>query len=115
MFSEFNNLNEAFCKERFGELYAAYSLKNKTMLMYWGFEYVRKLCLALVVVFIQEDLGLQTSALFISCLCIAAAGAFIRTKESAFDRAMEMFNEVKLIVIMYHMMFFSEFGPEPES
>ena len=26
MFSEFKNLNEAFCKERFGELYAAYSL-----------------------------------------------------------------------------------------
>ena len=85
------------------------------MLLYWGLEYVRKLCLALVVVFIQDDLGLQSAALYISCLFIASAGAFIRTKESAFDRAMEMFNEVKLIVIMYHMMFFSEFGPEPEA
>ena len=54
------------------------------------------------------------ASLYISCLIIASAGAYIRTKESAFDRAMEMFNEIKLIVIMYHLMYFSDMGPEPE-
>ena len=58
MLSNFNDLNEVFCKERFGELYAAYSLKNKTMLLYWGLEYSRKLLLATIVVFVQDDLGL---------------------------------------------------------
>ena len=52
-------------------------------------------------------------ALYVSCLIVAACGAFIDAKVRRFDRMMDMFNEVKLIVIMYHMMCFSSLVPDP--
>ena len=52
MYSNFAELKEVYCEERFGELWQAYSLKSKLMLLYWGSEYIRKMILALVVVFI---------------------------------------------------------------
>ena len=43
------------------------------------------------------------------------ANGHITVKKSSFDQKMEAFNEVKLIVIMYHMLTFTQAGPDPET
>ena len=52
--------------------------------------------------------------LYVTCLLIAAIGTFTRAKMTKFDRNMDIFNEMKLMVIMYHMMCFSGLVPDPE-
>lgn len=54
-------------------------------------------------------------ALYATSLIVAASQAYTLARDTKFDRAMEIFNEVKLIVIMYHMMYFSDLGPDPET
>jgi len=43
------------------------------------------------------------------------AGGFINARNAKFDRNMDTFNEAKLIVIMYHMMLFTDLLPDPET
>lgn len=40
---------------------------------------------------------------------------YIDVRTSKFDRMMDIFNEAKLIVIMYHMILFTDFLPDPEA
>lgn len=52
MLGNFDQLKQPYTERRFGELYAAYSLERKTVLVHWGIEYARKITLALIVVFV---------------------------------------------------------------
>lgn len=50
MYRQHESLGQQDLKSKYGELYEGYSLKNKSMLIFWGLEYVRKMLLAIVVV-----------------------------------------------------------------
>ena len=53
--------------------------------------------------------------LYMSSVMIIIATGFINVRTSSFDRKMDIFNEVKLIFVMYHMMLFTDFLPDPET
>ena len=53
--------------------------------------------------------------LFMSSIAMIIANGHIKAKNSKFDQRMEAFNEVKLLLIMYHMLCFTNLGPDPET
>ena len=102
-------------ERRFGEIYAGFNLDHKGMIVYWFLDYLRKFLLAFSVVIYQEQLWLQAFIGFMSSICMIIANGHIKAKASSYDQKMEAFNEVKLIFIMYHLMLFTDFGPDPET
>mmetsp|Transcript_13181 Transcript_13181/g.17922 ORF Transcript_13181/g.17922 Transcript_13181/m.17922 type:complete len:291 (+) Transcript_13181:2003-2875(+) len=101
--------------EKFGEMTTGFNLDEKYVFLYWTLEYVRKGCLALVVVLTNEHLWLQMLTLFMLSILLIIVGGWTNARKDRFDRNMDMFNECKLIYIMYHMMLFTDFVPQPET
>ena len=53
--------------------------------------------------------------LYMTSVCIIISAGHIKVRVSAFDRNMDLFNEMKLIWLMYHLMLFTMFVPEVET
>lgn len=116
MYRNWKSLNMAKTRGRYGELYAGFNTKDGYwMLFYWFIDYVRKFLLAISVVVYQDQLWLQLLVLTMSSIFIIIANGHIKAKTSKFDQRMEAFNEVKLLLLMYHMLCFTELGPDPET
>ena len=54
-------------------------------------------------------------ALYMLSIFIIIAAGHIDARISNYDRWMDIFNEGKLIIIMYHLMTFTDFVPDPET
>ena len=94
---------------------AGYDTGNKNFLWYWSMEYVRKASLALVVVLTPYQLWLQMFVLYMTCVGMIIIGGHIRVRTTRFAKGMGYFNEMKLILIMYHLMLFTDFVPAIET
>lgn len=74
---------------------------------------MRKIILALNVVVFQTRFFLQMTSLFISSMFLLLITVQFRTRNTRFSTRMDSFNEIKLIVLMYHMMLFTMAVPDP--
>lgn len=83
------------------------------MLIFWGLDYARKCCLALTVTFTLTHLWLQMFVLYMFSVALIIAAGHLDARKSRFDRQMDIFNEAKLIIIMYHLMLFTDYVPSP--
>ena len=61
-----------------------------------------------------NSLWLQMMALFYSSVIMVILGGNLNVRTTSYARKMDLFNEVRLIVIMYHMMLFTMFVPDLE-
>ena len=50
--------------------------------------------------------------LYMSSIFLIIANGYIDARKTSYDRKMDRFNELKLIVLMYHMMLFTQFVPD---
>ena len=62
-----------------------------------------------------EQLWLQVFALFMLSVLIVISAGFIDSRINKQDRNTDIFNEIKLVLIMYHMIVFTDFVPEIET
>ena len=92
-----------------------YNLDSSLTIFYWLMEYVRRISLAIVVVMASTHLWLQMYNLFMLSTFIIIAAGYIDARTRRYDRYMDVFNEIKLIVIMYHLMTFTDFVPAAET
>ena len=115
MCKKFTRLSEKVVEARIGEFYASYNIDHRQMLIYWAMEYVRKILLAVVVTITQKIFCLQMFVCFMSSVFFIIAAGHINHRNSKFDSRMDVFNEIKLIFIMYHMILFTNFVSEPET
>lgn len=53
--------------------------------------------------------------LFMSSTMIVITAGFIKARRKKADMVMDVFNEVKLVMIMYHMILFTDFVPVIET
>ena len=67
----------------------------------------------MVVVYTRTHLWLQLLSFFLLSIFIIISAGFIDARDSKFDRVMDAFNEAKIILLMYHMMLFTDFLPDP--
>ena len=81
------------------------------MLIFWLADFFRKALLSVVMIFARGKAWLQLVTFFYTCQAMIAIGSFTNARNCSFDRRMDIFNEIKLILILYHMMTFSELGP----
>ena len=58
---------------------------------------------------------MQGLLLFMSSVFVIIAAFYIKARNTKFDQRMDIFNEIKLIVVMYHMILFTDFVPDPET
>ena len=114
MYSKFSKLNETACKSKYGEIYEGYNINDKSMLIYWGLDYLRKVLLVLVVVMLQDQYWLQMFTLFMSSVFLIICNGYTNARTNSYDRKMDRFNEIKLIILMYHLMLFTQFVPDVE-
>ena len=94
-------------------MYEGYNIQTRYFILYWTADYVRKVMLALVVVIFQTTFWLQMTILFVSSLFILMVSVSVRTRMTTFSTRMDSFNEIKILVIMYHMMLFTMAVPDP--
>ena len=52
-------------------------------------------------------------ALYMLSVFLIIASGYINVRRTNFERRMDVFNEVKVIIIMYHLMLFTDFLPDP--
>lgn len=108
-------LHSARMKQRFGELHEGYTINDYSTLFLWFLEYFRKASLCFVIILASTHLWLQMLNLIMMSIFIIIAEGYINARKSNFDRNMNLYNEAKLIFIMYHLILFSDFLPNPES
>ena len=53
--------------------------------------------------------------LFYTSIMVIIAAGHIKARKNKFDTFLDIMNETKLIVIMYHMILFTDFVPEFET
>jgi len=90
-------------------------LRDLLTIFYWVLDYMRKACLVVVVVYAPTHFWLHFLTLVMSSIFVIIASGYIDARTSRFDRLMDVFNEAKLIVIVYHLCLFTDFVPEPET
>ena len=79
------------------------------MLIHLESDYLRKIFLCLAIVLTQTNIWLQTFVLFMTSIVHLIAINWLPISLTNQSKAMETFNEIKLIVITYHMMLFTDF------
>ena len=47
-------------------------------------------------------------------MTLMTATHYTQARNTAFDRRMDVFNEAKILILMYHMIIFTEFVDDPE-
>ena len=78
MYRNFGRLNERELLERYGEMYMGYNVsESRKMLIYWGAEYVRKVLIAVTLVFMRSHFWAQIIVFFqCTTILVIFAGYF---------------------------------------
>ena len=115
MLGNWSMLEHEYIKGRFGEIYEGFNVKSKQMVFYWGIESLRKTLLCLVVIIYPDFIAAQSMILFLTSIALIIAAGYFKARNSSYDRKMDIFQEAKLIVIMYHLMLFTMFVSDLET
>ena len=111
----FNLLTNKRFNEKYGELYAGLNITRINVVHHVRLDYFRKVVICISVVFYQEGLWAQILiCIMMSVFLIISAGT-LNPSLSRADMYMERFNETRLIIIVYHIMCFTDFIPDSET
>ena len=111
MHRNFKSLKEDKIIAKYGEVYQGYSTKSRKMLIFWLLDILRKAGICLAIICASEQLWLQMLVVFFSSVTLIIAATITKARNTNFDRRMDIFNESKLILLMYHMIMFTAFIP----
>ena len=98
---------------KYGELVLGLSIKNRWSILYWTFDLFRRVLLAYTLVFWNDQLWIQTVALQSTTLSFMVIICFIRARISRYDRMIDIFNQAKLLLLLYHIIVFSSLVGDP--
>ena len=112
---KFKQLEQTKVKIKFGEFFVGMNIKSRSMVIYWASDLIRRAIIAVVVVFATHVLWLQLVVTIWSSIVIMITAGYTRARLSTFDRKMDIFNEIKLLMVTYHIMMFTPFVPDPET
>ena len=107
------SLKTSSMQQKYGEMTLGYKIANNAAIFYWLLEYIRKIILGVVVVLTRTHFWLQLISLFMISIFIIIAAGYSDARDSRFNRNMDIFNEIKVMCIMYHLMLFTHFLPDP--
>mmetsp|Transcript_46320 Transcript_46320/g.61322 ORF Transcript_46320/g.61322 Transcript_46320/m.61322 type:complete len:231 (+) Transcript_46320:378-1070(+) len=115
MLTRFEVLHDRNMVLKYSEMHEGYSKKHRTMVIYWVLDLVRKAVLCVAMVSARNHLWLQMLVVFMTSVTLIIAASYTNARERAYDRRMDIFNEVKLIFLMYHMVLFTAFVPDAQT
>ena len=99
LYRNFRLLRTPVFVQKYGELTTGLSLKKKSMITFWGLDLLRKALLTFVLVYKHDSLPHQIFTLFMTSTVLLIAIGHTSARKNNYDRRMDMFNEIKLIVI----------------
>ena len=85
------------------------------MIIYWALDFLRKVTLCLAMTLARFHLWLQMFIFFMTAIMLIIAASYTEARKTAYDKKMDVFNEVKLIFLVYHMILFTAFVPDHET
>ena len=115
MLKNFERLQDREIIDKYGETYSGFSTKTRKMLVYWLLDFLRKAVLCIALVTVSKHLWFQILVAFMTSVTLIIAVNYSEARAKTFDRRMDIFNEVKLIFLMYHMILFTAFVPDAET
>ena len=81
------------------------------MLIFWVADLIRRQILVSIVAF-SDTFWLQMFVLFNQSVAMIAVAGYTEVRTSQYHKSMDMFNEIRLVLIMYHMLLFTGFLPD---
>lgn len=114
MLYNFQKLDQPYMHERFGSLYDSLDTKRgRGIIAYIGHYFIRRILLACAVVF-SSSLFLQFALMTVTILIQISIVITVKPlKGGKFALGMEMFHEVTTMLILYTVICFSQFVPDP--
>ena len=109
MYRNWKDLDITNVKGKFGELYVGYNIEKKSMLIFWLANFIRRIILVVIVTTYQEQFWLQMMFLFNYSIFMIIIGGTTESRSTQSAKKMDLFNEFRLIMIMYHMILFTMF------
>ena len=100
---------------KYGVLTDGYSLKHKSMIVFWAIDLLRRALLAIVLVLMHDHLWFQVLFAFNSSIFLIITIGYARARKTKSETMLDIFNELKLILIMYHVMLFTPLVPDSET
>ena len=99
----------------FGELWAGYSIESKKVLIYLAVDYARKVLMGVAVAVYTTSLFAQYMLLIFTSLSLVAAAGAIHIYDVRSEKTKIIINELVLMVMMYHILTFTDWVPNPET
>ena len=83
------------------------SLKDKSSLVYWAANLLRRAYLAFIYVYAKEMFYWQWVCLLITTMAIIGLIGYSHTRDRSIDKSLDIFNEVSLILLLYNVIVFT--------
>ena len=82
------------------------------MIIFWLLDFVRKAALCIVLIMSRSQLCLQLLVMYMTSFSMMVIATYTQARSTSFTRKMDIFNEVKIIFLMYHMICFTPLVPD---
>ena len=100
--------NHAKANSKLSSLYELLKNESKSALMFNAVFIVRRMVLAVLLVTQKNSKSIQIFGMIIATLVTIAYLIKVKPFESSLVNGLEIFNEVIIIICLYHMLFFTE-------
>ena len=111
----FSKLGDSNIQKRYGELTEGLNIHNRSMIIFWATDIVRRVLLSVIVVFFRSHFWLQNLVFLISTLAQVMVTGFTQARLSKFDQRLDYFNEKILLYMQYHIMCFTTVVHNPHT
>ena len=110
----FKKLENEDVKEKYGELYDGFDSRKPKLVFFLQLDYIRKTLLCVSVVMFQDHFWIQMTTMFVGTIGMIMVEEYVQPRTNNFTKRMDIFNEVKLTFILYHLMMFTDFVTDDE-
>ena len=109
----FHKLETIQFKQRYSALFEGLNPRKKNSIFFYVLFTFRRLIFAVSAVVLTGHPTIQIFFLFMQCVLIITYLGTVKPFEAPFNNKLEMFNEICIIGVCYHLMLFTDFLPSP--
>ena len=110
-------LKDKVLSEKYGAMTIGFNTESNRMFVFWTFDFLRRIILAVSLVFLREEHHYLFHVLCfgLTSMTLIVLVGFSHARNSTVDRRIDYFNEVRLMLILYHMLTYTAFVQDAES
>ena len=114
LFVKFPNLKQNELQLKFGSIYQGIDLTRRSPLLYNVLFVLRRLIFAIACVIFKGNPFFQIQVLIYQCTLLIIYLFFVQPFERKIFNKLEIFNEITIVIVTYHLFVFTDFMDDPE-